>query len=75
MPKTSANMWSASGYWAEVIIEYSKLTNTNLEHTAKIGGDQHLLDHFCTKAKAKGLTAFQCAGLIYEHGFHDASVI
>lgn len=73
--KTSANMWNASGYWAEVVVEYGKLTNISLEHTAKVTGDQHLLDHFCAKAKDKGLTASQCATLIYQHGFHDVSVI
>ncbi len=73
--KTSTDMWNASGYWAEVIVEYGKSTGTNLEKTANLSGDKHLLDHFCAKAKDKGLSAKQCAALIFEHGFHDTSVI
>lgn len=68
-------MWNEAGYWAEVVVEYGKSTGFNLEEMAKVSGDKHLLDHFCSKAIAKGLTPKQCAVLIYDHGFHDGSVI
>lgn len=69
--KTSTDAWNFSGYWADVVIEYGKLTGLNLEHIAKASGDGPLLDSFCQTAMKKGMTARDCAVAIYEQGFEN----
>jgi hypothetical protein len=68
-------LWSSSGYWAGVVVEFGQMTGTNLEQMAKATNSKHLLDAFCAEAQKRGLSEQQCAQVIHDYGFQDLSVL
>ncbi|MGM4959828.1 hypothetical protein [Bradyrhizobium sp. 604_D8_N2_3] len=70
--RASKDHWKFSGYWAEVIICYGKLTGSNLEQLTNSSEDRDLLNHFCRRAMDKRIPAVSCAQIIIECGFNNA---
>jgi hypothetical protein len=73
--KTSREMWNFAGYWADVVVEYHKITGWNLEQVAKVSDGRTLLDDFCQRAMRRGMTARDCAVAICEQGFANPDAL
>jgi hypothetical protein len=68
-------LWSAAGYSTEVTLAFFRMYQINLDDMAKRARRERTLSDFCDEAQKSGLSAQDCARLIYESGYEDTSVL
>jgi hypothetical protein len=68
-------LWAAAGYSTDVTVEFHRLSGTNLDEMAQRAKGVKALSNFCDKAQEKGLSAAECARLIYDGGWEDISAL